>query len=520
MFPGQQAQASASDQKSMDMDELKKVFKMFDSDGSGEIDVHDLHDAVRYLGIKCTANCMNKVLSFIDTDGNGTVDWGEFYDFFSKVRNPEEIKQMLASTNQRFLDYKDMVESDPNFQRRFYIPEVYNAVCKPYEGHNDNVEDVAWISDTQFISVSIDHDIKIWDITNSATKAIRSIEAGVGLYAVGVIEDKKNNKSKFITGSASKTDNLKLWDLTTDAVIQDYVGHESAVYSVCLSPDNRFVLSGDKLGLVCFHDVEKSNPMCLVTGHDNVVYSCDFEEDGSTTCTASGDGTVQVNDIRALNSAKPVVTIEDAAATGIVYKALWRNDREIVTCGDDYCIKRWDIRHLKNGPVTNYFGHTSIVRSIALTADKECCVSATNDGSLRLWVLDERFNIEQMQETVSTKMDIAKDKIKQAENDMEECTSDITPDQLKAMRKELEDLTEQSKDLLFVRTERDDMQCVQAHYSLSGHSAPCVAVTIRQDSTNKNKLNIISAAQDQTLRRFQVEKPDTSKFQRWTQEKV
>ena len=34
--------------------------------------------------------------------------------------------------------------------------------------------------------------------------------------------------------------------------------------------------------------------------------------------------------------------IDDAAASGVVFKALWRGENEIISCGDDYCVKKWD----------------------------------------------------------------------------------------------------------------------------------------------------------------------------------
>jgi WD40 repeat protein len=49
---------------------------------------------------------------------------------------------------------------------------------------------------------------------------------------------------------------------------------------------------------------------------------------------------------------------------GVVFKALWQSDTHIISCGDDYCIKLWDIRSLKHGPVENFLGHTSEVRTI------------------------------------------------------------------------------------------------------------------------------------------------------------
>ena len=40
---------------------------------------------------------------------------------------------------------------------------------------------------------------------------------------------------------------------------------------------------------------------------------------------------------------------------------------EVYSCGDDFCIKRWDINRLHEGSKTNFFGHTCNVTCITLS---------------------------------------------------------------------------------------------------------------------------------------------------------
>lgn len=42
--------------------------------------------------------------------------------FFEKANDPEEIKKMLSSANAKYMDYKQMVDGDPNFEKRFFVP--------------------------------------------------------------------------------------------------------------------------------------------------------------------------------------------------------------------------------------------------------------------------------------------------------------------------------------------------------------------------------------------------------------
>jgi len=58
-----------------------------------------------------------------------------------------------------------------------------------------------------------------------------------------------------------------------------------------------------------------------------------------------------------------VSTIQDAAAGYTVCDALWCGD-DLLSAGDDYCIKMWDARKSGLAPLASYMGHTSCVRSL------------------------------------------------------------------------------------------------------------------------------------------------------------
>jgi WD40 repeat protein len=58
-----------------------------------------------------------------------------------------------------------------------------------------------------------------------------------------------------------------------------------------------------------------------------------------------------------------VSTIQDGAAGYTVCDALWCGD-DLLSAGDDYCIKMWDARKSGLAPLASYMGHTSCVRSL------------------------------------------------------------------------------------------------------------------------------------------------------------
>eukprot|EP00746_Dinoflagellata_sp_MGD_P078736 gnl/MRDRNA2_/MRDRNA2_31463_c0_seq1.p1 gnl/MRDRNA2_/MRDRNA2_31463_c0~~gnl/MRDRNA2_/MRDRNA2_31463_c0_seq1.p1 ORF type:complete len:582 (+),score=130.65 gnl/MRDRNA2_/MRDRNA2_31463_c0_seq1:84-1748(+) len=499
----------------MDDAKLRKIFNQFDADKSGSIDVGELQDAMRMLGVKCSANSAKKVLDVIDTDKNGTVEWEEFHAFFVKVRSQEEIKQLLSACNQKFLDYKMMVEGDPNFGKRFYVPPMLSERQK-FAYHNDNVEAVCWLNDEQFASCAIDGDIMIWN-ANDEGKKVKPVQTfscagGKGIYCMNATNDGKF----LVTGSGANESNVAWWDISQEKIVQTYQGHTSACFSISLGMDqNRFATGGQR-GQVITYDRNNPSPLCQIEdAHTNTVYGVHYRDDCNTVCSCSGDGTIKIWDLQAVRSAKAMAKIDDAAATGVVYDCRWRGEHEIISCGDDFCIKRWDIRKLGEGSITNYFGHTSTVKSICLSEDKKFLVSATHDGSIRLWLADEVGVINDAQVEANNKIEAKERELEKATEKMNSGEED--PERVIGLQAQLKSIKDELTYVNAIRKERDMMSCVQARVCLEGHTLPVIALAWR-DRPDSCEATVLSASQDQTIRLFDIDKESLEQFELWSKE--
>ena len=78
-------------------EEIKTAFNMFDKDGSGNIDLQEMRDAMKALGVFLSKDEVKAMMASVDTDGNGFVDYDEFRNLikgFIKNRNKvEELKR-------------------------------------------------------------------------------------------------------------------------------------------------------------------------------------------------------------------------------------------------------------------------------------------------------------------------------------------------------------------------------------------------------------------------------------------
>jgi Ca2+-binding EF-hand superfamily protein len=60
------------------VDEIKAAFELFDKDHSGNIDVNELRDAMKALGIYLKKDAVKEMMKKVDKDGSGTIELDEF----------------------------------------------------------------------------------------------------------------------------------------------------------------------------------------------------------------------------------------------------------------------------------------------------------------------------------------------------------------------------------------------------------------------------------------------------------
>merc|ERR1712232_168734 len=231
-----------------------------------------------------------------------------------------------------------------------------------------------------------------------------------------------------------------------------------------------------------------------------------YEPSGPKVCTASADGTVKIFDPRDDLLGDAVSTIEEVHAAGNVCQALWRSSTEILSCGDDCCIKRWDIRKT-NEPISNYLGHTSMVKAIAMTSDGRFLASGATDGSIRVWLADEKAAIEEVRTKLSKE-------VKQLEKDHAEMekqfeTGDVDPIVFRDTAKRLRDVSEDLEYYEAMKQERAGMGCTQAKLSLSGHRTPIEVLSWRGGT------RIASGSTDQTVQLFETDPTQLSALELW-----
>ena len=76
--------------------EIKIIFETFDKDGSGGIEVGELKDAMKALGLNRTKEEIKEVMEKADRDGSGSIEIDEFKELMAGMIKERSIKDELT----------------------------------------------------------------------------------------------------------------------------------------------------------------------------------------------------------------------------------------------------------------------------------------------------------------------------------------------------------------------------------------------------------------------------------------
>jgi WD40 repeat protein/Cdc6-like AAA superfamily ATPase len=189
-----------------------------------------------------------------------------------------------------------------------------------------------------------------------------------------------------VLATANDDDTVQLWRRSTGQRMHVLHDHQGRVRSIAYSPDGTLLATGCDDRQVRIWNADSGELVARMPGHTDRVHSVAFSPDGRTVVSASLDGTARV-----WNSQGESLR-SFTEHSGRLWSAAFHPDGLIATAGDDLVIRVW---HPGTGRVVHTFeGHQRSVWSLAFSPDGTRLASGSDDGTTRLWTLDESAGLE------------------------------------------------------------------------------------------------------------------------------
>lgn len=154
------------------------------------------------------------------------------------------------------------------------------------------------------ISGSYYGEINIWDIVNLEGKNpvySKNTKSKAGRFSVadGINLVMAIDNKYAISGTGNKG-LLNVWDLQSGEIIDNLTGHKTRVYTAVVTPDRRRIISGDDDGIIFVRDLDNGieiNCKQLPEPHKDWVSAVAITKDGKRAVSASYDKTLKVWDL-------------------------------------------------------------------------------------------------------------------------------------------------------------------------------------------------------------------------------
>ncbi len=218
---------------------------------------------------------------------------------------------------------------------------------------------------------------------DTITEPIRTFSGHTSnVYSVAITHDSRYA----LSGSGDGT--LKLWDVNSGAEIRTFSGHLSDVFSVAFSPNGRYALSGSWDKTLKLWEVNSGAEIRTFAGHKWGISSVAFSpNDGRYALSGSGDGMLKLWNV---NSGAEIRTF--VGHTSVVYSVAFSHDGHYALSGSrDGTLKLWDVN--SGGNIRTFSGHTDFIFSVAFSPDSRYALSGSGDRTLKLWDMNSGENI-------------------------------------------------------------------------------------------------------------------------------
>ncbi len=299
---------------------------------------------------------------------------------------------------------------------RDHTARVYDAtngetLHRLQEGHDFLASRAVYFNGGKWLlTAGGDNSARVWDAATGSQRCAlentgRNAAAAVSLDAQWIVTgtsldlgDAAQRGPDALVAAQLAAPQIALWKLDASGTSAERVtpanqafgtGHRGAVTVVAISPDARWVFSGDETGLGKLWETDTGDPHATMSRHTRAINDAIFTPDGRRLLTASNDGTVTQWDLRTGSEIPGVLSHvnprhSDAYDAPVKAVALVPGGKQLLTLSEDAergilysVLQLWDIdqarvlAELYRGPQT--------ITSVALSDDGQSVLAAGSE---------------------------------------------------------------------------------------------------------------------------------------------
>lgn len=245
------------------------------------------------------------------------------------------------------------------------------SIVKTLYGHNNPINSLKVTHDgLGLLSAGSDNFIIKWDLQTYDHYRI----SGQGLGASYCLEISKDNKNMLI-GTLEGW--VTLWDFYDSKAVKRFQAHEKAVTSVKISPGNQKIITASLDSKIKIWKTSNGTMLYCLDAHEGPVLSAELNEEGTKLISGSDDGSIRLWDVR-LGLQIGIIKIPKDSFTTLILSP----DGVRIIAGLNEMLKLWEVNQLH---ILKTLENFSEINAILLTRDEKTIVTGGNDKLLRTW---------------------------------------------------------------------------------------------------------------------------------------
>ncbi|MFX1365113.1 MAG: TIR domain-containing protein [Promethearchaeota archaeon] len=161
-------------------------------------------------------------------------------------------------------------------------------------------------------------------------------------------------------------------------LLKEFKPHDYAIYSLSISPDRKYIITGSADKTVKVWELESGNSFQILEGHELEVTSVNISSDGSRIVTGSEDKTVKLWKLETGNLLRNFTGHKGA----IFGTLITPNDKYIISISEDKTAKIWNWFNKKL--LRSLEGHEYSINSVDITPDGKF-IATSGEKSIKIW---------------------------------------------------------------------------------------------------------------------------------------